>query len=258
MKERKAWRGKDERQLRILSELRVHPSVRASDIAQKLGVHVETIRRDLDALHSEGKINRTYGGAMPAMGFEATLAERDLLFVEERRRIGEIAAAMISPGDVIMVDVGSTTAHFAQCLAARGCDAQVITNSCKLLNVLGSSSQVRIILCPGEYSFRQGGVAGSETTAFLERFHADKLVFSVGGITENGLYEVDPDFACVKRAMIANARTRILIADHAKFGRAVMTRVCNFDPIDHLITDCEVKGQLLDQLNLANVVIHPA
>ena len=248
---------KARRQAQILSDLRAHPVVRASEIARRLGVHVETIRRDLNELHEKGKISRTYGGALPAaMGFEASLAERDVLYVEERTRIAELAAAMISPGDVVMVDVGATTTHFAQRLLARGCEAQIITNSCTLPAVLGPTRQIRTILCPGEYSFRQGGVAGSETTDFLQNFHADKVVFSVGGITEDGLYEVDPDFAWVKRAMIANARTRIVLSDHSKFGRAVMTRVSGFEEIHHLITDRPIDEPIQKQIARSGVEVH--
>jgi DeoR/GlpR family transcriptional regulator of sugar metabolism len=184
------------------------------------------------------------------------LAERDLLLVEERGRIARYAASMIESGDVVMVDVGATTAHFARHLAARGCEVQVITNSCNLVIAIGASPQVRIILCPGKYSCRQGGVAGPETTEFLTNFHADKLVFSAGGVTDQGVYEVDPDFAWVKRAMIANARKRILLCDHQKLGRAAMTRVCGFDVIDHLVTDKDIEGSLLNMINRASVQVH--
>ena len=248
---------KGRRQAQILNHLRVHPSVRASEIARKFGVHVETIRRDLDDLHRKGKINRTYGGALPAaIGFEASLSERDRLYVEERVRIGEWAAGKVSPGDVIMVDVGATTAHFAHRLVARGCDVTIITNSCKLLGTLGPAEQIATILCPGSFSFQQGGVAGSETTSFLQNFYADKVVFSVGGISEDGLYEVDPEFAWVKRAMIANARSRIVLCDHSKFGRTAMTRVSGFDGIHHLVTDRPVEDPIRHKLGLADVEVH--
>jgi len=248
---------KERRQEQILNDLRLRPSIRASEIARELGVHVETIRRDLDQLHAKGKINRTFGGALPAaIGLEASLAERDRIYVEERVRIAEEAAGMINSGDVIMIDVGATTTHFAQQLANRGCEAQIITNSCKLLAALGFSTQLRTIMCPGEYSFLQGGVAGAETTNFLTNFHADKVVLSVGGITENGLYEVDPDYAWVKRTMIANSRTCIILCDHSKFGQQAMTRVSGFDVAHHLITDHPVEEHIQHQLELNDVEVH--
>jgi len=246
--------GKRHRQQEIIAELRVHPSVRASDLARRLGVHVETIRRDLDELHEKGKISRTYGGALPAaVGFEASLAERGLLFIEERGRIADHAVGLVAAGDVLMIDVGSTTAHFAHRLAQRGEEAQIITNSCNLAAAIGAVTGIRTILCPGQYSFRQGGVAGAETIAFLQNFHADKAIFSVGGITENGLYEVDPDFAWVKRAMISHARTRIVLADSSKFGRAAMTQICGFEEIDVLVTDQEIQRPILDALRASNI-----
>lgn len=252
-------RGKEQRQLQILDDLRTHPVVRVSEIAQRLGVHVETIRRDLDELHGKGKISRTYGGALPLpTGHEASLAERDLLLVKERRRVADLAAGMIEPGDVIMIDVGSTTAHFVRSLAARGCPARIITNSCKLATAIGPASQLGVVLCPGEYSDPQGGVAGPDTVDYLENFRADKLVFSAGGLDEGGIYEVDPNFAAVKRVMIHKTRTRILLLDHSKLGRAVMTRICGFEVIDHLVIDQPVVWPLLDQLEQAHVQIHVA
>jgi DeoR/GlpR family transcriptional regulator of sugar metabolism len=256
MSREKVWRKADRHQ-QILTELSVRPAIRASEIAERLNVHVQTIRRDLDELHEMGKINRTYGGAFPAaMGFEASLAERGLLLVEERSRIAQHAASMIEPGDVVMVDVGATTAHFARQLAARGCEARLITNSWNLATVVGGSPSLRLILCPGEYSHGQGGVSGPETTEFLSNFHADKFVFSAGGVADGGVYEVDPDFAWVKKAMIANARSRILLCDHQKLGRAAMTRVCGFDTVDHLVTDKAAEEVLPDEITRSGVRLH--
>lgn len=249
-------RGKKERQEQILAELKRQPSVRVSDIASRLGVHVETIRRDLDDLQAEGKISRTYGGALAArMGFEASLAERDALLVEERRKIAERAVALVSSGDVIMADVGSTTAHFASLLAERDLDVRIITNSCRLLAALGGASNIEAIMCPGKYSARQGGVSGPETTAFLSNFHADKVFFSVGGITAAGLYEVDSAFAWVKRTMIANAGSRVLLLDQSKLDRACMTRVCGFEDIDTLVIDGMPEHAIKTALSGADVDI---
>ncbi len=256
MSKQKVWRKADRHQ-QILTELGIRPAIRASEIAERLNVHVQTIRRDLDELHELGKINRTYGGAFPAtMGFEASVAERDLLLVEERGRIAEHAAAMIEPGDVVIVDVGATTAHFARHLAARGCEARIITNSWNFATIAGASPNLRLILCPGEYSHSQGGVSGPETTEFLSNFHADKFVFSAGGIADGGVYEVDPDFAWVKRAMISNSRQRILLCDHQKLGRSAMTRVCGFDVVDDLVTDGSGDGSLPDEVRHAGVKVH--
>lgn len=255
VRRQKTWRKAD-RQQQILTELNLRPAIRASEIAERLNVHVQTIRRDLDELHELGKINRTYGGAFPAtMGFEASVADRDLLLVEERSRIALHAASMIERGDVVMVDVGATTAHFARQLTAMDSEARIITNSWNLATAIGASSRLKVILCPGEYSHEQGGVSGPETIDFLSNFHADKFVFSAGGVSSGGVYEVDPGFAWVKKAMIANAKSRILLCDHQKLGRAAMTRVCGFDVVDYLVTDRTVDPALADEVGRAGVDI---
>ena len=118
-------RSKKERHRHIIEELQTRPAVRASEIARRLGVHTETIRRDLNELHELGKISRTYGGALPvSVGVEATLAERDSFLIAERTRVADLAASMINPGDVLMIDVGSTMTRFARSLAAAETEAR--------------------------------------------------------------------------------------------------------------------------------------
>jgi len=251
--------SKRERHQQILEELQFRPAVRASELARRLGVHVETIRRDLDELHEVGKINRTYGGALPgSVAKEASLAERDGFLVAERSRIAELAASMISGGDVVMVDVGSTTTRFARKLAATGITVRLITNSCTLVTAVGSHPQFKITLCPGDYSASQDGVAGPETIQFLRNFYADKVVLSVGGLTEDGLYEYDPEFAWIKRIMIGCSRVRILMADQSKLNKKVMARICGFSDIHHLIVDEAIAKPLLQTIEEAGTQVHVA
>ena len=251
--------SKRERHQQILEELQLRPAVRASEMARRLGVHVETIRRDLDELHEVGKISRSYGGALSAsVAKEATLAERDGFLVAERTRIAERAAAMISNGDVVMVDVGSTTTRFVRKLAATGTAARLITNSCTLVAAVGSHPQFRITLCPGDYSASQDGVAGPETIQFLRNFHADKVVLSVGGVTGDGLYEYDPEFAWIKRTMIGCARIRILMVDQSKLNKKAMARICGFSEIDHLIVDAAIGEPLLHSIEEAGTHVQVA
>ncbi len=76
-------------------------------MAGEFGVSTETIRRDLDELNQQGMLSRTYGGAAPRpFGAEPTLSERYMEFVEERERVGVLAARVIKPGQVLMIDSG--------------------------------------------------------------------------------------------------------------------------------------------------------
>jgi DeoR/GlpR family transcriptional regulator of sugar metabolism len=110
--------SKLQRRERIIAELRANPTVRVAALARAFGVSTETVRRDLDALCEGGLVSRTYGGAaLPAIGVEPSLAERQRELTEERERIARRAFELLAPREVVMVDCGSTTWHLARRLA---------------------------------------------------------------------------------------------------------------------------------------------
>jgi len=250
---------KQERRERIIAELLVRPAIRASEVAEKLGVHAETVRRDIKELDRGGLINRTYGGAAAApLAFEPSLADRDRILVKERRRIGVRAAGFIEPGDVIMVDAGSTTIHFARQLAGTARDLTVITNSYGVAVVLARVDGVRVIICPGVYDAKQGGVSGPDTIDYLRRFHANKALIGAGGLMGDGPSEFDPSFASVKRAMIERAQRKLLLIDHSKFGRAMLDLVCPLSDLDDIVVDRAPDRSLRRIIEKAGVSIHIA
>src|ERR1700746_1876011 len=99
----------------MLGELRASPAIRISALAGEFGVSTETIRRDLDELSQQGMLSRTYGGAAARpFGAEPRLTERYREHFEERESVATHAARIIKPGQVLMIDSGSTNVHFAR------------------------------------------------------------------------------------------------------------------------------------------------
>ena len=133
-----------------------------------------------------------------------------------------------------MLDAGSTTAHVARALAARGIAATVLTNSLTAAAELAAApgGALRVLLCPGEVSAAERGVYGSETEAFLRRFNADLAVIGACGLTEEGPCDAISRAAWVKRAMLERAPRRVLVADSGKFGRGQLERVCPLGDAD--------------------------
>src|SRR5262249_46477063 len=158
----------------IIAELATNAAIRTSSLAEQFGVSAETIRRDIEELTARQLVNRTYGGATGRnVALQPMFDERTAVSVEERRRIGQCAARLVRPGDVIMIDSGSTTTLFAQALARSVDRLTVITNSLGVVNALAGQNGIRLILCPGDFSARERGVYGAETIAFLNKFNVD-------------------------------------------------------------------------------------
>jgi DeoR/GlpR family transcriptional regulator of sugar metabolism len=251
--------SRGERFERIVAELRARPSVRISHLASQFGVSSETVRRDIDELTRRGLVDRTYGGAAAhALMREPSIDDRFRLHVAVRGRIGAHAAALVAPGETVMIDSGSTTMHFAKRLAAVAEEVTVITNSLAVAIALGTAPAVRVLLCPGNYDAREGGTFGAETCAFLQRFSAAKAVIGASGLTAEGPVEARTDASWVKRVMLERSARGLLLVDHTKFDRPSLEVVCPLDGLDDVVTDAPPPATLGRALRRAGTTVHVA
>lgn len=247
------------RHRQIIAELAASPTVRISELAGAFGVSAETVRRDIDELTRRGLVDRTYGGASTRhIGFQPAFGERDRLAVAERAAIARSAARLVKPGDVVMIDSGSTTTQFARALAAQGSAITVITNSFGVATALVDVAAIRVVLCPGDFSARERGVYGPETIAFLERFYADLAVIGASGLVAEGPTDVESKACWVKRTMIARAPRRALLVDASKFGRRHLELVCPIRELTDLVTDRAPAAGIGKALRAAGTAIHLA
>jgi len=251
--------AKKDRQSAILSKLRQSPSIRIAELATSFGVSNETIRRDFDELGQSGLINRTYGGAVAArpLGLEAEWSERYNRMSDEREHIAGQAVRLLQPGEVVMIDGGATTLHFARRLAAELKDLTVITNSYAIAMAIANNPSMIVISCPGTYDRHEGCVVGPDTIAFLTRFYANRAVIGASGITREGPNEAHMGVAAVKRVMLERAQLRMLLLDHTKFDQSNMEVICPLTAIDRLVTDRPPTGELSAALDRARVEFQP-
>jgi DeoR/GlpR family transcriptional regulator of sugar metabolism len=248
---------KQERQGRILAELRVSTTLRISDLATELGVSTETIRRDLEEMGQSGLINRTYGGAVARpFGYEPAWNERSNAMASEREAIAAYAIQLIQPGEVLMIDAGSTTLHFARRLAAELRDLTVITNSFAVATALGTNPAMTVIVAPGRYDVHEGGLTGPDTLTFLQRFNANHTIIGASGLTEEGPNEANSGATAVKRAMLARAQDRILLLDHSKYGQPSLEVICPPAGINRLVTDKAPPKEIAQALRGAGVEVY--
>jgi DeoR/GlpR family transcriptional regulator of sugar metabolism len=241
---------------RILAELRLSATARISDLAERLGVSGETIRRDLEEMGREGLISRTYGGAVARpLGFEPTMNERFAEMSAEREKIAELACSLVQPGEALMIDSGTTTLHFARRLAAVANGLTVVTNSFPVAGALAVNRSVQVICCPGTFDAGEACVFGPETVTFLGRFHANRAVISASGLTAEGPTEINAGAASIKRAMLARSAQHILLVDHGKFDQPSLETVCPLSALHCLVTDAPPLAALRDALGIARTEV---
>jgi DeoR/GlpR family transcriptional regulator of sugar metabolism len=246
--------SQQERHSQILALLRREGTVRIGTLADTFGVTTETVRRDLDALDESGALKRTYGGGTGrSLIDEPGIGVRSRAHAAERGMIGAAAAAMVATGDALMIDCGSTTTLFANALAARHLHTTVVTNSLSAAKVLGTNANCRVVLCPGDYVAREGGVYGADALDYIRRFAVDHAFIGAGGLTPDGVMDSDSRSCAIKRAMMKCANRAILLLDSSKYDVVQFQRVCPLADIDALVTDAAPPKRLSGRLKTAGV-----
>lgn len=246
----------EDRRHRILSAVAAGAAIRISELARELDVSTETIRRDLNLLHSRGQVQRHYGGAVAKqVGTEPTWNERMAAIPERKAAMVRAAAALVSDSDVLMIGPGATAYMFAKHLALENRRIAVFTNNVPAATSFPVDSRARVVIAPGEYNPAEGCTLGPETTTFIEKFRFDAVILSLSGLSPEGGTEVVSGIAWSERAMIRRSARRILLVDHTKFGNVSLEKVCDLNEIHVLVTDASPEGELLEALSAANVQI---
>lgn len=212
------------------------------DLAQRFDVSMITIMRDLQELEQEGLIRRVHGGAISVRGasYEPPFSARESQLSPEKQRIALRAVELVSDGDSIILDVGTTTLEIARALKGKR-NLTVLATSLRAALELASQPAIQVIIVGGKLRASELSMTGHLAEQTLRTFHVDKAFIGVGGITvESGLTEFNFDEAGTKRAMIERARQVIAVADHTKFGKVMLTQVAPIDQLDLLITGTEL------------------
>lgn len=228
-------------------------------LAERFGVTQQTIRRDVNALYDEGQVNRYHGGAGPALGGRNMgYSARQVLHLEEKRRIAKLVAAEIPHGASLILNIGTTTEEVARALIHHR-NLRVITNNLHVAQVLSNSADCEIILAGGLVRNHDGGVVGEATLDLINQFCVDYAVMGISGVGLDGtLLDYDYREVRVSQAILRNARRVLLATDHSKFGRPAMVRMGTIRDIHALFTDRappEPVGRLLAE---AGVEVHVA
>lgn len=236
--------SKPDRHSRILAELRATPALRVNDLAARLGVSTETVRRDLAELDEAGLISRTYGGATSAVRGEPGVAIRETLMVAERGLIANAAVKLVEPGDILMIGGGATTLHFARRLSADFDYLTIITHAFSIAAALAANSTHKILMLPGQYDGREGLIHGADTIDALQLFHANKAFLGASGLTAEGPNDAGLGPGLVYGAMVRRSAQTIILADHGKFDAPSLKVFSRWSATMTLISDAQPNDAL--------------
>ena len=233
----------DERRQRLSEYLARRGYVDLPVLVNELGVSESTVRRDLSQLEEDGVVRRTHGGAVFISDRMATLnyAVRETTAVAEKQAIGRAAAELIADGETILLDGGTTTFQVARNLLTRS--LQVVTNSVPIASLLSSATNIELILVGGYIYPRTGVALGPIAKQALAGLHFARMFMGAAGITEEGLYNANMLLVETQEQMMRSADEVIVVADHTKFGRRSLARLCGWDRINHVISDGGLDGK---------------
>lgn len=225
-----------ERRQFILDILHRDKKVLSSELSGELKVSEDTIRRDLRELAEAGLLQRVHGGALLTSPATASYAERQQQAPKEKAAIAAAAAKLVRPGQVAILDGGTTTLQVAQHLPI-DLSATVITNSPPIAIALAEHERIEVIMLGGRLYKKALVNVGATTIDFLRSTRADICMLGVCSLhPEVGISVANLDEAYVKRAMMAGAAEVIGLATEAKLDTASNYVVDSIRALTYLVT----------------------
>ena len=244
------------RQLQLLEEVRQRHTVSVEQLADTLGVTLQTVRRDVQRLAEQGLLMRFHGGVrMPGSTVENLAhTQRETLHAEGKARIARAVAAQVPHGCSLILNIGTTTEAIARALLHhRG--LRVLTNNLNVAAILSGNPDCEVIVAGGVVRPRDRGIVGEAAVDFIRQFRVDIALIGISGIEPDGtLRDFDYREVKVAQTIIEHAREVWLAADHSKFNRPAMVQLATLEQIDRLFTDAAPPEPFPSLLQAAEVV----
>lgn len=233
-------------------------SVKVSTLTKLFGVSIETIRRDLEYMESEGLLKRVHGGAVleRTHGFQNTFANRENEFREQKEEIGEIAARYIREGQSIAMDVSTTNYEVIKVIKKKFQKLTILTNSLSIINEIADKEGYTVIVPGGILRREELSFIGNMAEDNIGNFHVDTAFISMSGISlREGLTDYGFGEVSIKKRMMKIAQETIVLADSSKFDVVSLLKVCDFNDINMIITDSNLKESVLDKYRKSGIEI---
>lgn len=240
----------EERRNLIVQKVEEKGSVSVQELMVLLGASESTIRRDLNELNRKRILLKVHGGAVAVSGTvtsDVMVAEREVMHREKKMEIARYAASLITDGDVVFLDAGTTTGFIPDFLTCT--DVTFITNAISHARKLCSLGY-QVYMPGGMLKIKTEALIGGQTCQFLGNFHFTRGFFGTNGVTvEEGFTTPDIQEAAVKGLALKQSRDRYIVTDSSKFDMISTVSFAGFtDAV--IITDSGLKEKYRSKENV--------
>ncbi|KZL88984.1 DeoR/GlpR family DNA-binding transcription regulator [Clostridium magnum] len=255
--------NKDIRLNQLVNIVKENKKVTVKELSKILKVSEMTIRRDLNLLQSNDIVNRSYGKATyiantanDSSNDNYELDYEQNIMNEEKERIGKYAASLIEPGDVLIIDGGSTTDKLAKHLP----EDSEITVLCYTYNILShliKKDNMNLIFSGGYYHRRDQMFESLQGINLIENIRATKMFVSTSGIHHKLGLTCSQSFEVpTKRTALQSSQTKILVADSSKFSKVRTAYFAQLNEINEIVTDTGLSSEWKDIIESMNIRLH--
>ena len=240
----------NQRRDKILEMIMEDGHAKVYELSKIFKVTEVTIRQDLEKLENDGYIEREHGGAhLKDIGRNVKNFElQNKYYLQEKSAIAQKAIELISDGDTVILDSGSTTTEIAKLISGFK-RLTVITNALNIALMLGADPEINLVMTGGEFKAPTLSLTGQKAADFFEGIHVDKLFLACAGIAlKSGLTYPSISDLVVKKAMIDSSDIVYLVADSTKIGKSSFASLGALSLIDYLITDSNISEENISVL----------
>jgi DeoR family glycerol-3-phosphate regulon repressor len=219
----------------------------------------QTIRRDINDLCEQNRLQRYHGGAgLPSSVENLEYSDRQVMNLEAKQRIARLVGRHIPNHSSLFINIGTTTEAVARALLDH-VELRVVTNNLNVASLLSANTSFEVIVTGGLVRARDRGIVGEAALDLIRQFRVDYGIIGISGIDSDGsLLDFDYREVRVAQAIIAHSRKVLLVADHSKFGRSAMVRLGHVRELDALFTDLPPPSEMARLLAEAGVALHVA
>lgn len=225
-------------------------------LAFQFQVTPQTIRKDLNDLCEIKALNRIHGGAVyPSSTTNFAYRSRRELAVDAKSHIARVAAALVPDNSSLFLNIGTTVESVAiQLRNHRGLVA--VTNNLNVAYILSDAPEIEVVVAGGTVRKSDRAIVGAATVDLIRQFKVDFAIIGASSIDEDGcLLDFDYQEVRVARAILEQARKKILVADAMKFERRAPVQIGHLSDIDIFVTDAPLNQKISKICKASGVLV---